>query len=67
MECLVDLRKNLMKRGLNLLIRSGRPEEILPSLAKDFGAHTVKFFFVTCGEENFTSCVREHENVIFFF
>jgi len=43
MECLVDLRKNLMKRGLNLLIRSGKPEEILPSLAKDFGARTVKF------------------------
>lgn len=44
MECLVDLRKNLMKRGLNLLIRSGKPEEILPSLAKDFGAHTVRSF-----------------------
>lgn len=43
MECLVDLRKNLMKRGVNLLIKSGKPEDILPSLAKDFGAHTVKF------------------------
>lgn len=41
-ECLADLRKNLMKRGVNLLIRSGKPEDILPSLAKDFGAHTVK-------------------------
>lgn len=45
MECLADLRKNLMKRGVNLLIRSGKPEDILPSLAKDFGAHTVKSFF----------------------
>ncbi|KAL0738574.1 hypothetical protein Bca4012_014784 [Brassica carinata] len=48
MECLVDLRKNLMKRGLNLLIRSGKPEAILPSLAKDFEAHTVKHFCSVC-------------------
>lgn len=41
-ECLADLKKNLMKRGLNLLIRHGKPEEILPSIAKAFGAHTVK-------------------------
>nr|2IJG_X Chain X, Cryptochrome DASH, chloroplast/mitochondrial [Arabidopsis thaliana]2VTB_A Chain A, CRYPTOCHROME DASH [Arabidopsis thaliana]2VTB_C Chain C, CRYPTOCHROME DASH [Arabidopsis thaliana]2VTB_D Chain D, CRYPTOCHROME DASH [Arabidopsis thaliana]2VTB_E Chain E, CRYPTOCHROME DASH [Arabidopsis thaliana]2VTB_F Chain F, CRYPTOCHROME DASH [Arabidopsis thaliana]AAL57669.1 AT5g24850/F6A4_60 [Arabidopsis thaliana]AAM26705.1 AT5g24850/F6A4_60 [Arabidopsis thaliana] len=51
MECLVDLRKNLMKRGLNLLIRSGKPEEILPSLAKDFGARTVFAHKETCSEE----------------
>jgi deoxyribodipyrimidine photo-lyase len=41
-ECLDDLKKNLIKRGLNLLIRHGKPEEILPSLAEAFGAHTVK-------------------------
>ena len=50
MECLADLRKNLMRRGLNLLIRSGKPEDILPSLAKDFGAHTVKSFLCACAE-----------------
>lgn len=43
-ECLADLKKNLIKYGLNLLIRHGKPEEILPSLAKAFGAHTVKWF-----------------------
>lgn len=42
MECLADLKKNLLKRGLNLLIQHGKPEEVLPSLAKTFGAHTVK-------------------------
>ncbi|KAJ0090680.1 hypothetical protein Patl1_12726 [Pistacia atlantica] len=42
MECLADLRKNLMNRGLNLLIQHGEPEEIIPSLAKSFGAHTVE-------------------------
>ena len=41
LECLADLRKNLMKRGLNLLIQHGKPEDILPSLAKAFKAHTV--------------------------
>lgn len=43
-ECLADLKKNLMKRGLNLLIRHGKPEEIIPSLVQGFAAHTVKRF-----------------------
>jgi len=30
-----------MKKGLNLLVQHGKPEEILPSLAKAFQAHTV--------------------------
>ncbi|XP_021834803.1 cryptochrome DASH, chloroplastic/mitochondrial [Prunus avium] len=50
-ECLADLKKNLMKRGLNLLIQHGKPEEILPSLAKVFGAHTVYAQKETCSEE----------------
>ncbi|XP_065849649.1 cryptochrome DASH, chloroplastic/mitochondrial isoform X2 [Euphorbia lathyris] len=51
MECLADLKKNLMKRGLNLLIRHGLPEQILPSLAKSFTAHTVYAQMETCSEE----------------
>ncbi|KAJ1420138.1 Rossmann-like alpha/beta/alpha sandwich fold [Sesbania bispinosa] len=51
LECLDDLRKNLMKRGLNLLIQHGKPEDILPSLAKSFGAHTVYAQKETCSEE----------------
>ncbi|KDP33432.1 hypothetical protein JCGZ_07003 [Jatropha curcas] len=50
-ECLADLRKNLMKKGLNLLIRHGKPEEILPSLAEAFAAHTVYAQKETCSEE----------------
>ncbi|KAI9106620.1 hypothetical protein K1719_022148 [Acacia pycnantha] len=50
-ECLADLRKNLMKRGLNLLIQHGKPEDILPPLAKAFGAHTVYAQKETCSEE----------------
>ncbi|KAH9798511.1 cryptochrome DASH [Citrus sinensis] len=50
-ECLADLRKNLMNRGLNLLIRHGKPEEIIPSLAKSFGAHAVYAQKETCSEE----------------
>jgi deoxyribodipyrimidine photo-lyase len=41
-ESLADLKKNLIKRGLNLLIRHGKPEEILPSLAEAVGAYTVE-------------------------
>ncbi|XP_011008670.1 PREDICTED: cryptochrome DASH, chloroplastic/mitochondrial [Populus euphratica] len=50
-ECLVDLKKNLMTRGLNLLIRHGKPEEIIPALAKDFASHTVYAQKETCSEE----------------
>ncbi|PON73007.1 DNA photolyase class 1, 8-HDF type [Parasponia andersonii] len=50
-ECLADLRKNLIKRGLNLLIQHGKPEEILPALAKTYGAHTVYAQKETCSEE----------------
>ncbi|KAJ9167574.1 hypothetical protein P3X46_019196 [Hevea brasiliensis] len=50
-ECLADLKKNLMKRGLNLLIRHGKPEEIIPSLVQAFAAHTVYAQKETCSEE----------------
>ncbi|XP_057731369.1 cryptochrome DASH, chloroplastic/mitochondrial [Arachis stenosperma] len=50
-ECLADLRKNLTKFGLNLLIQHGKPEDILPSLAKAFKAHTVYAQKETCSEE----------------
>ncbi|XP_047328967.1 cryptochrome DASH, chloroplastic/mitochondrial [Impatiens glandulifera] len=50
-ECLQDLRKNLMKLGSNLLIRFGKPEEILPSIAGEFGVHTIFAHKETCSEE----------------
>ncbi|KAK9741672.1 hypothetical protein RND81_03G121200 [Saponaria officinalis] len=50
-ECLAELRKNLQKRGLNLLIRHGKPEEVLPVLAKTYGAHTIYAQKETCSEE----------------
>ncbi|CAA6671149.1 unnamed protein product [Spirodela intermedia] len=51
LECLTDLRENLVKRGLNLLIQHGKPEDILPKIAKAFGAHTVFAHKETCSEE----------------
>ncbi|KAM7493569.1 hypothetical protein LguiB_028178 [Lonicera macranthoides] len=50
-ECLVDLKRNLMKRGLNLLIQHGKPEEILPKLVETYGVHTVYAHKETCSEE----------------
>ncbi|KAL5785823.1 hypothetical protein ACOSQ2_008215 [Xanthoceras sorbifolium] len=59
-ECLADLKKNLMNRGLNLMIQRGKPEEIIPSLAKSFGAHTVYAQKETCNEEvNVENLVRK--------
>ncbi|MQM16981.1 hypothetical protein Taro_049947, partial [Colocasia esculenta] len=51
LECLADLRKNLIKKGLNLLVQHGKPEDILPAIAKAFGAHTVFAHKETCSEE----------------
>ncbi|XP_072962050.1 cryptochrome DASH, chloroplastic/mitochondrial [Typha angustifolia] len=50
-ECLADLKRNLMNRGLDLLVKYGKPEDILPSIAKAFGAHTVYAHKETCSEE----------------
>jgi deoxyribodipyrimidine photo-lyase len=41
-ECLGDLKRNLQKRGLDLLIRHGKPEDVLPSIVKSVSAHTVR-------------------------
>ncbi|CAH9101640.1 unnamed protein product [Cuscuta epithymum] len=50
-ESLGDLKRNLMLRGLNLLIQHGKPEDILPSLAKAYNAHTVYAQKESCSEE----------------
>lgn len=50
-ECLIDLKENLVKRGLDLLVRHGKPEDILPSLAQALGSHTVFVHKETCSEE----------------
>ncbi|RCV22036.1 hypothetical protein SEVIR_4G156300v4 [Setaria viridis] len=50
-ECLGDLKQNLRKKGLDLLVRHGKPEEILPSIAKAVSAHTVYAHKETCSEE----------------
>ncbi|KAI3468451.1 hypothetical protein Pfo_025114 [Paulownia fortunei] len=60
-ECLTDLKRSLMKRGLNLLIQHGKPEQILPSLAKAYGVHTVYAQKETCSEElNVERCVSKN-------
>lgn len=51
MESVADLRKNLQQRGLDLIVRRGKPEDVVPSIAKAIGAHTVFAHKETCGEE----------------
>ncbi|KAH9306788.1 hypothetical protein KI387_011192, partial [Taxus chinensis] len=51
LESLADLKRNLLKRGSNLLIKYGKPEEVLPAIAQSFGAHTVYAQKETCNEE----------------
>jgi deoxyribodipyrimidine photo-lyase len=41
--CLAELRTALRERGADLVVRTGRPEEELPALAREVGAHAVYF------------------------
>ncbi|CAD6338777.1 unnamed protein product [Miscanthus lutarioriparius] len=50
-ECLGDLKQSLRKKGLDLLVRHSKPEEILPSIAKAVSAHTIYAHKETCSEE----------------
>ncbi|XP_073298979.1 cryptochrome DASH, chloroplastic/mitochondrial isoform X2 [Primulina huaijiensis] len=50
-QCLADLKRNLLKRGLNLFIQLGKPEDVLPALAKTYEVHTVYAQKETCSEE----------------
>ncbi|XP_075522608.1 cryptochrome DASH, chloroplastic/mitochondrial [Primulina tabacum] len=50
-QCLADLKRNLVKRGLNLFIQLGKPEDVLPALAKAYEVHTVYAQKETCSEE----------------
>ncbi len=40
-ESVADLRNNLQKSGSNLIVKIGKPEDILPALAEEFGANEV--------------------------
>lgn len=51
LESLADLKKNLLNRGLNLLIKFGKPEEVLPAIVQSVGVHTVYAHKETCSEE----------------
>ena len=46
LEGLADLRKNLKKRGLDLYVEYGKPENILPRLTGLTSAHTVMPLFL---------------------
>lgn len=48
MESVADLRDSLRQRGLDLIVRQGKPEDIVPSIAKSIGAHTVMPLFLSC-------------------
>jgi deoxyribodipyrimidine photo-lyase len=43
LDCLGRLGRDLEKRGLTLLIREGRPEQVLPRLLHDTGARLLSF------------------------
>ena len=43
LDCLGRLGRDLEKRGLTLLVREGRPEQVLPRLLHDTGARLLSF------------------------
>lgn len=46
-----DVRQQLRQRGADLLVRVGKPEDVIPSLAKQVGAHRIFGSLETCSEE----------------
>eukprot|EP00252_Welwitschia_mirabilis_P006315 TRINITY_DN17167_c0_g1_i1.p1 TRINITY_DN17167_c0_g1~~TRINITY_DN17167_c0_g1_i1.p1 ORF type:complete len:178 (-),score=10.69 TRINITY_DN17167_c0_g1_i1:64-597(-) len=40
LESIADLRRNLLNKGVNLLIKYGKPEDVIIQVSKSFGAHT---------------------------
>ncbi len=51
LESIEGLREELRARGSDLLIRVGRPDEVLPQLAAEYHATEVLFHRETCDEE----------------
>ncbi len=51
LEAIADLRRNLRARRGDLLVRSGRPEDVLPVLASETGARAVFAHAEICDEE----------------
>lgn len=67
LECVSDLRNNLRERGSDLVVRVGKPEEVLASLAKSIGADALYAHQeVSCDEiqcENKVSAALQEEGV----
>lgn len=51
LESVADLRESLRAIGSDLILRQGLPEEIIPALAQELGATTVRFYRETTSEE----------------
>lgn len=51
LESIADLRRSLQKIGSNLVIRKGKPEEVIPKIAQQFNAKVVYFSKEVTAEE----------------
>ena len=51
LESLADLRASLRGLGGELLVRRGRPEEVLPELARELGASRIRYHAEVASEE----------------
>jgi deoxyribodipyrimidine photo-lyase len=58
LDCLHRLSRDLDKRGLPLLVRQGRPEEVLPKLLHETGAQLLSF------NEDVTPFARRRDNAV---
>ncbi|MEM0999706.1 MAG: DASH family cryptochrome [Bacteroidota bacterium] len=50
-ECLADLRQSLQERGSELIVRTGRPAQVLADLAEEVGAEAVHYTFEPADQE----------------
>lgn len=61
-EAVDNLRQNLIKAGANLIVRIGKPEELLPELAVEFQAEAIFFSEEVTQEEK--SVEKNLENAV---
>ncbi|MEM1321903.1 MAG: DASH family cryptochrome [Bacteroidota bacterium] len=67
LECLVDLREHLREVGSDLIIRRGRPAELLPELARQYECSTVYCSKEYTSEEIAVEQALEEELAVEYF
>lgn len=59
LESVADLQENLRSLGSNLIVRSGKPEDVIPAIAQELAAQAVYYYREVTSEELAVETVLE--------